>query len=223
MRQFIYFSDVMLIFLLPQFPTFMERLPHKGVATGSDLQMSGSEVAPSGMTRLSEDRVERLELVESYIRQTIEIGSVRKPRDWISGQLSMRWGLLDNEVTRGQLTDLVWFTGNHRDAVLGMGGSRRHFFGTGLAPHDGHLESANLPALAFALSAGDPVLSWYTPTPETNEPNPRRLDDHWALDGVQNLFNSYEAPEQKVEFLARTLVTREDVTLATPLYVALPA
>jgi len=202
LRYLVYLSDTKIDMLLEQIPEPVRRR----VATELklDLKLISLTVTAGESPLGRESRLAKLDLVERYLEQHHEIGSVSEPSGYFRGRLPMAWapiGMPD------PASGIAFFCGYEQRRLVALGGSPAHLLGVGSADRGlGSHPFAIQAALNSAAGGADPM---------------RLGDDLLAV--AQEL---YQTP-QLVEFLARRitmaplrdLAPGADYLLGTPLYV----
>lgn len=172
---------------------------------------------------------ERLALIERELRKRDLVGTIQEPRQYFAGEMSMRWGLFNDQGCR-PLDDapLVFFGGVDKaeEIIVGLGGSSSHVVG-----HEGasstYSRSTSRAIVAWILAGladTEPSILWDDPEGEKQQ----------VLAGLAIAIHYLRPPTQKLKFLAKTLLTgkipgHEHMTglpsarglLGTPLYVSM--
>jgi hypothetical protein len=174
------------------------------------------------------DRDDKIRALEQELEERGLIGDLNEPRDYIRGILPMRWGLFDDNGTRGEGEPALVYFGGFDPAdgplLVGLGGSSVHVIGYQGASST-HSRS-NTPALVRWMMSG---LGDEQPVSLSEDP---RVEEQVVMSAIAVAHQSLRPPTQNLEFLARTLLTgtllgyeqytgspRSRVILGTPLYV----
>ena len=181
-------------------------------------------IASSTLTqKASEETVySKLSAVLRYIHENVAVGSIDSPEDYFSGNGIVRWGLYDNQGS------LVLFVGSTDATIFALGGSSAHVLG--------NKTQADTPPVSTTPFLVD-ILCDELQLDALNEVereniaflvNQGHSRTDLALLAVAHAHMYMTAPSQKVEFLAKRLLHKEQklssdkgVLLGTPLYVAL--
>ena len=149
LRYYVYVSDTKIDQLFAQIPSKL--LKKISIETSIDLKVIRLTVKQNPS---EENRISRLRVVERFIHQKGEVGTVDQPAQWIQGTLNLRWGPLPRSVrdplptgldpvrTSGDdfwtmpaeelgfvHSNVVFFVGRSDRNLIGMCGSMRHVLG----------------------------------------------------------------------------------------------
>lgn len=218
MRYFLYISDSKVDMLLPQVPGATRQ--KVAAKLGFDLKLLSGNIETERSTL--DSRVARLEAVEAHIRASEDLGTPAAPSSWIAG----------SEWSRGtQIGEgAILFVSEDPKWLLALGGSMRHLIGA-VSREDLGIPYSFLDTLIDQLklvAEEDPGYAL-----QLDEKTLSRLMGSGVAQGsrawasiISHVADSTRGrPLQKIEFIARRLVTQSSfgqrVTLATPLYIAL--
>lgn len=204
--------------LLPQVPGATRQ--KVAAKLGFDLKLLAGNIETERSTL--DSRVARVEAVEAHIRASEKLGTPEAPSSWIAGTEWSRTAMVGEGAVLFVSEDSKW--------LLALGGSTRHLIGA--VPKEGvGVPYSFLDTLIDQLklvAEEDPGYAL-----QLDEKSLSRLMGSGLSQGSRAWVSiiSYVAgstkgrPLQKIEFIARRLVTQtsldQRVTLATPLYVAL--
>ncbi|WP_089156212.1 DUF7019 family protein [Micromonospora sp. NBS 11-29] len=225
MRYYVYISRTKVDQLFAQVPA-----QHRhNIAAKLDLDVdprTGDATDPS----TGADLYTRLRIVEEFLDQEGEIGSVDEPRGYFRGPLDLSWGPYGG-ASWNEEPEFVYFGGRTDTTILGLGGSRRHVLGqTGSAHPHSH---SGTPELTRALRRHLADSPWGALSARIGSPST-------ALNCVELATCQMGGPWEPMHFVARRLAVgplprpafwRTDAgyevvdaslaLLGTPLYVAL--
>lgn len=211
MRYYLYVSDAKIDMLFEQIPQrLLKRLT-------KELKVDVKVISFTVKERVQDDtRFGRLNVVESYLWESFDVGSASDPATWFEDSLSLRSGV--KHTTTG---GLVYFGGLIHNTLVALIGSTQHLTGYGGTPKDIEVSYSNLPTLFSYLRRDDAVMG---------KPQDDAADDARALHEVRDFTDALHGVRQPCRFIARRLLTGEienpdgsrlNVLLGTPLYVAL--
>ena len=222
LKYYVYISDMKVDMLYSQILQSMR----PWAATGTEL--SSTDRPYSGTT------YSKVEVVNDYLVKHVGVSSVDDDEigPYFKGILPMRWGpFLD--VYSGETTELAFFGGTSREKTVGLGGSRKHVIGH-IDNEPTNSSSGTHAILSVLLKELAPELGIDPPPPYPPSLYLRRgvSEDERALTAVRVALSAVRVavrnlsgPEQRVEFVAKTLLQGmdrgESVLLGTPIYVAL--
>jgi uncharacterized protein DUF7019 len=179
-------------------------------------------------TKASQEEIDdddRLNALIEALDASDEVGTIDEPRSYFRGTMPMKWGMFNDAGRPDGEAPLVYFGGQSRKTIFGLGGSTRHVLGFEGASSTGS-RSATPSLVAHLLQSLDiDPTGWraFGPDRDTRE----------VCEAVAIATYKLKGPVQNLEFVARTLVTgkarhtifTDDKTrycvLGTPLYVAL--
>ena len=233
---FVYVSDAKLDMLYEQIPRPLRKRLAAEVKV--DFKMVG--VTIKGAEDKGPLRLAKLAVVERFVQDHEDVGTVHQPATYFRGTMDMRWATLNESI--------VLFHGRHDGDIVALGGSLWHLVG-GQRPTD-QLQSLSFsPDLWVGLVehiSADPDGAEEVRRERANSSVGANEQDYWenwkpavhappeaALGELESIYLT--GPLQRVEFLARRLVDEQffardrygvqlppgRVTLGTPLYVAL--
>lgn len=177
------------------------------------------EASLKGERVMDEPRVfDLLAKVEEALQQEGKIGTIGESNDWFANTLEMYWG--PSAATQGeQSVPVVFFGGTHGYQAVLLGGSLRH-----LRAQAGAMgtSTSDLPQILGGLAALE--------SRERDVENPLGVgsEDFHAGDAISYCLGNWGGTRQRVNFLAKRLVTWDDVdfqgqrwsvTIGAPLYV----
>lgn len=204
-RHYLYISDDKLDMLLPQISSSVKKTVAKELRVDAQLFTASYRTETTSIA----DRVSKLKVVERYLRNSDLTGPVGSSRDWISGSMDMAWGGLYHSRMETD-AQIVWFGGRRLSTYVGLAGSARHQI---TAPDNSSVRfraGSSAPSLFAALWEYWPSL--FTPT--TRDQTTMEIERHLredsrptALEVVARMVDDYSGPVQRVDFLARTLLT----------------
>jgi len=154
----------------------------------------------------------KLTIVERYLTETDQIGTVEKTKIFFRGYGDMKWG------TTGEHGDLVFFCGRSADGFVTLGGSTKHVFG-GMSKN-GQEWSPYIKILSWLKDEAHrlPENSIWPHLPVSN-------DVAYLFNLCQMFYEKSDCPPQFVEFVAIKYLEGEyygkNAVLGSPLYVAL--
>lgn len=163
----------------------------------------------------------RLEALRDYLVKHVGVSDMDDDTigPYFGGVLSMRWGPFMNPYTF-ERAKLAFFGGTSKRRKIGLGGSLKHVIGN-IDSEPTQSASATAYILSVLLKELAPELG-IDPSREYpgNYVFGRGNDDKWALRGVSVAIGNLRGLDQKVEFLAKTLLQGIDdggaVLLGTP-------
>jgi hypothetical protein len=155
------------------------------------------ELPPDGnMAPTQEALFAKTKLVVALLEEQGIVGSVDNPKAYFKGQLALRWGpYLDSE-------ELVYFGGETKDTILGLGGSLGHVIGQ-VGRSGAHSHSATprlIEVLSKELGHDYDLPDWV---------RVRFPDDDstsTALAAVELATSQMRGPQERIEFVARKLL-----------------
>lgn len=216
LRYYLYISDAKVNMLLPQVPGALQR--KVSAKFGFDIKVLSGSLETERATL--DNRIARLGAVEEYVVQNEQVGTPSSPASWIHGIVDAKFLDIGNGA--------ILFLAGDRSSILALGGSARHVIGAASEP-------VQIP-MSFAPNFVGQLTSLIDKRPDwllgMDEADLRRsLDsetkqrfERWA--GIISwAYQHAEAHYQRIEFLAKRLVTTEVlpgeiITLSTPLYVS---
>lgn len=216
MRYYAYASDAKIDMLYSQIP---QKLLSRIVA---ELNLDVKVLAVSLSKRATDETLySKLDVVERYLDNEVEVGSVIEPGTWFRGELPMRSGVW------GQGPDgLLFFSGLQDGVLVALVGSAHHQIGQQGDPSAIRVSYSGLPALFSVLARGEP-----TAKPPNSQRFPSMPDDDESV--IREVFDFADAlagVREPSEFLARRLLdgavedesgSVQRVLLGTPVYVVL--
>lgn len=238
MKYYVYVSDSKVDMLFPQVPHGVKE--KVAIEWKIDLKVLGA--SRKSETESEENRIARLDAVVSYIKESADVGSVDEGHEYIAGTLPMRWGYLG--VNAKQEMPLVYFGGQTAQTVLGLGGSSKHVIGNAGTSHAFSYSSTPFLTASLVKELGldlkkvhkryhtvDPTHAYGVLTRHGGAPTTKATGDI-TLDAVFAATVGMQGPEQKLEFLAKRLLSGlpndiayppnvTNILLGSPLYVAL--
>jgi hypothetical protein len=244
-KYYIYLSDAKLDMLYPQIPkSLLKRIASE---LNINLKLLGAELTAGIKGEQSEEtRYSKVRMVSKYIDENLHLGTVDSPGAYFKGTLPMKWGLLpgDNFYTNTSETGVVYFGGFSDQTIVGLGGAAHHMIGNDKGLTQGAFSYSQLPylleALGFESVVRNEYLSeWEADRRKWGEKEVEEWHDSGALAVVQATTEKMRGPEQRLEFLAKTLLQgplrnlissktgkplrykQNYVVLGTPIYVAL--
>ena len=229
LRYYVYVSDTKIDQLFAQIPSKL--LKKISIETSIDLKVIRLTVKQNPS---EENRISRLRVVERFIHQKGEVGTVDQPAQWIQGTLNLRWGPLPRSVrdplptgldpvrTSGDdfwtmpaeelgfvHSNVVFFVGRSDRNLIGMCGSMRHVLGAApTTPNDPR--TWGIGSVGFTTTS---TLEAWLGQPIELESEPESLVDHslpelplpQALAIVTGKWKEAKVPRQKLVFLAKRL------------------
>ena len=203
MKYYVYISDAKVDMLLPQIPSTLK----KKISKEFKIDLKILSASRKSEVEVSENRISRLEAVCQYIRDNTDVGSVNDPGEYIFDTLQMRFR------TGYRLAFFGSFTGK---TYVALGGSLKHMIGESPQSDGRHLSSELSGILAEVLQVDEP----YTASREALLRE--RFDSaENVLRWLKNVIIELPPIEQRLEFLAKTFLWRNQVVIASPLYIAL--
>jgi hypothetical protein len=161
----------------------------------------------------------KLSVVERYLSEEVEVGSVTEPTTWFTGRMPLRSG-----VWKAADDGLLYFGGLQDGVQVALIGSSHHRIGQGREPDSISVSYSGLPALVSIL---------YRDEPDARPRHARGIsmpdDEAHLAHEVFDFASSLTGFPESSEFLARRLFdkattdggTVKRVLIGTPLYVAL--
>ncbi len=213
----------------------LDMLYEQVVSKKSTLSGSVALEVPFVKATLSRDRSdepsdeERLDIVERELRERGLVGTLQEPSEYFAGEITMRWGLFDDQGRRADdASPLVFFGGvDQADAIfVGLGGSSRHVIGYhgATSTHSRSTTHAIVKWMLAGLNGLDRPQQW----------GDLEGERQMVMSGVAIAVHNLRPPTQRMKFLAKTLlrgdilghehftgVPRASGVLGTPLYVSL--
>jgi hypothetical protein len=223
MRYYVYVSDAKIDMLYSQIP---RKLLSRIVAElNLDFKVLGVAVRKR---ETDETLYSKLDVVERYLDDEIEVGSVTEPATWFGGELPLRSGVWEDGGPGGweARPTLAFFSGLQDGVLVALIGSTHHLIGQQADPSAIQVSYSALPAL-FSVLARDAAGS----RSADSRGFPSMPDDDRSV--IREVFKFADAQtgvRQPSQFLARRLLhgpvevengTVQRVLLGTPLYVAL--
>jgi hypothetical protein len=206
-KYYIYVSDTKVDMLFPQ----IQKGLRSKIAAELKVNLKLLELTIGGKNT-PETRYSKLDIINSYIRKSRDLGTVEEPKAYFEGTLPMCWGPYGHGSRQ-----IVYFGGETERAILGLGGSLDHIIGNNRG-------TESPPSTQVAYFVLDALNDW-------DKPSPGRLV---AIEKTQSSLNAIvmatknimrQGPTQELEFVARRLVQGQSegksVLLGSPLYVAL--
>jgi hypothetical protein len=219
LRYYVYISDTKIDALFAQVPP---KLLHQvAVEASVDLKLIGVTIKQNPDP---ENRISRLRVVESYLRQHENVGSVEQPSAWLEGEMELSWGVLsppDLGVAGDVRVPVAFFAGRATGgAVIGLGGSVQHLIGGGPgdAPSSDHFHAPSAPwtlteTLAATALSSVRNAEQQSPIParllaDQEAAGERKFDQQWALDNLYETYGAWKrrAPTQRMQFIAKRLL-----------------
>lgn len=230
---YVYVSDMKLAMLSSQIPDGTRR--HLANELGFDEGIVSAPSPPQPLTPSA--RFALVRLVERYLAQQDQIGTIDEPKAYFQGELSLKWGGYETFTTKwDEPSPLVYFGGSTVDTILGLGGSAHHVIGA-IDQRAAHSHSAT-PYMVAALCKGLEL-----PVPEATKAilkKPKNFfERYFGRDTSGNIAMAVDlattqmlGTEQRLKFLARRLAffprhthqawsENMNILLGSPLYVAL--
>jgi hypothetical protein len=195
LKYYLYVSDAKVDMMFSQIPQHLL----SGIAQEMKVNL-GFLSATAKRVATEHTRYQKLKVVLNYLWRNASVGTVDEPASFIHGVHLVRWGRFgDTEEAEGQL---VYFAGATPFTYFGLGGSMRHVLGAiGTSQPTAHSQTPEL-LTVLCRELGLP------------KPTAMRDCDIDGLSGRQLIAAAIEkaalrtvGPEQKVEFLAKTLIT----------------
>jgi hypothetical protein len=214
-RYYVYASDAKIDMLYSQIPPkLLSRIV-------GELKLDLNLLSVSLRKRETDETLySKLDVVEHYLQDEFEMGSVPHPATWFRGELPMRSG-----VWSAGSDGLLYFSGLQDGVLVALIGSAHHQIGQS-DPSAIHVNYSGLPALFAVLARDQPGASVANSHGFRSMPE----DDRSVIREVFDFSDALTGIRQPSEFLARRLlhgpVNEESglvnhVLLGTPLYVAL--
>ena len=225
-KYFLYRSDAKLRMLYPQIARYDS---HKTAIEWKATVGVGS-ISRKVESQKTVDENDMLDEVIKALEKAGEVGTVSKPKCYIKGTMPMRWGIYgDHDMQERDDGPLVYFGGvdKKRSILLALGGSSKHVMGHAGATNTTSLSYTQflVKALLSGIEYGSAQLAYF---------EDQRTSDAVICEAIAIAQHNIHPPTQTLEFFARTLMTSEihnaerwigisraNVLLATPLYVAL--
>ena len=220
MRYYLYISDTKVEMIFPQVPgATQQRVASK---FGFDVKILSGSISTDRTTY--DSRIARLQAVEEYVRDSDEVGDFSAKTPWISGIVSARFVDIGNNA--------ILFVYKDEASLIALGGSRQHLLGSS-PPERVYISQSFLQSLTNTLTGlveREPKFLTELPEDEMKRHLAEGIHQGFAawISVLRSVWEeSSSTPPQKIEFLAKRLVTTstgisgEECTLATPLYVAL--
>lgn len=159
----------------------------------------------------SETLISKLNLVTKAIEESGDMGDISNPKQYFAGKLDMGWGTpaFMHHLDEPKKEEMVMFGGSpDSEKIVGLVGSRAHMLGeVGNPVHASYARPDFLRKIADGLSE--------SPSEVNSE------DMYGAFYATRHAALFWEGETQYVEFTAKTFLSREDILLGSPLYVAL--
>lgn len=229
MKYYIYISDAKVDMLFPQIPHEAKKKVAKELKI--DFKIFGASRKTE--IEVEENRITRLEAVVAYLSEFGEVGSVDEPGKYINGTMPLTWGPV--KVKDSRHTPFVYFSGETRRTVVGLGGSKKHMIGNNKPPADDLFincserpgmeeymsEAIDKPIPSFPFDAPTRVeaLSWVgTPawvsapdqlSEESFEDETVDLEEISAKSSLNLIYDftqGMRGPRERMEFFAKTLL-----------------
>jgi hypothetical protein len=202
LKFYIYVSKTKVDMLYPQIPAkFLS-------AADAELKVNLGVVS-AGLKSKSPDRptelTGRVASLVSYIRENETVGTVDDPCTWIQGTADLHWGIVEEYAS-----DIALFGGSINSKVLALLGARESIVGaaqTSQAQHDPYY---------YTLKFFNSVVEGQTSLLAQMPPYTASWEEAVTI-GLRALPKT----TQRLDFMAKVLLSEENVLVATPLYVAL--
>lgn len=212
-RYYIYISDAKVNMLFPQIASEPNMSPARGTGDA---------------------RIQRLEAVLRFIEGSGRIGSIDEPSDYVFGSEELYWGHFhESDIAENRSAPaIVAFCGRTPRTTMLMCGATRHLVGNHQPEVPGY-SSSHVPYLlktlltAVELEGGKPEDIIRQPSGNTEAEKLPRRGRELALALVSHAWGHVDGVEQKLEFLAKPLLSgpglhgAQRCLLASPLYVSL--
>jgi hypothetical protein len=209
MKYYVYISESKVDMLYSQIPkNILQNVAGKLTIDLKLIKTEFSENPPR------ETLIYKLRIVEDYIMNNEDVGTVKDIKNYINDTLYMKWGPISQEM--------AYFCYCKENFVLGLGGSLKHVIGNvGGAVTNAH---STVPYISAALKnevLSNEFLSYAEQSFEST-----------VLSAVKIVSLQMKGVEEKLSFLAKRLLyshkkecdheySTETIVLGTPLYVAL--
>ncbi len=171
-------------------------------------------------------RDDKLKAVIQALDDANLVGTVDNPNQYFKATLPMKWGMLRDWGRPADESPLVYFGGRTEKTMFGLGGSSKHIIGTAGASSTDSRSSA--PSIVGQILTGLNMASqgWNTAPRLSDE------DHHSTYEAIEWANKNLKwAPEQNIEFYAKTLLSGDHylardqepvkVLLGSPIYAAL--
>ena len=202
LKFYIYVSKTKVDMLYPQ-------IPAKFLSEADAELKVNLGIVSAGLKSRSPDRPSeltgRIASLVSYIRENETVGTVDDPRTWIQGTADLRWGIVEEYAS-----DIALFGGSINSKVLAMLGARESIIGAAQTSQAQH--GLCYYALKFFNGVAEGNTSLLAQTPP--------FTASWK-EAVTTGLKALPETTHRLDFMAKVLLTEEDVLVATPLYVAL--
>src|SRR3954447_24918191 len=185
-------------------------------------------------TTSEKTRYSKVALVERYLRESHEVGpilSVGKPTKFFAGTVPMQWGPYlhheTNVVVPGE--PMVWFAGESKSVILGLGGSLKHMIGQAPQPVSSVTSpNPDYPVFTSRSNMFEILRILRGLAPGTQPQTRRNVAGDVAITTSEALgaYQHAGVPPTEVECLAFRLLDgrhgQKEVVLGSPLFVASP-
>jgi hypothetical protein len=216
MRYYLYISDAKVDMLLPQVPgATQQKISAK---FGFDIKLFSGSLASERNTL--DNRIARLEAVEAFLRDSVQLGTPEEPKSWIAGTVDAKVVDADDGC--------VLFVAGNEAWMVGLGGSMRHVIG--MTSIEGVRTGFSfMPSIVgtlmkvveepdFFSHLNDEQMEFYVTSG-------RSQGFRTWTNALDMAYEKAKNPAQRIEFVGKRLATGTTyrnclVTLATPLYVA---
>lgn len=154
----------------------------------------------------------QLKVVSEYLQKNKHIGTLDSPGKFFRGTINMSWQELSFYNDPNFDGKMVLFSGvdDGSNKIVGLVGSAAHIVG---------MKNLEPDSLGYAKPS-----FWMKISEELNPPNEKEINDN--LSDVGNMID-YQArrrkdgpPKQRLEFIAKTYMSKDGFILGSPIYVA---
>ncbi len=213
LRYYVYISTTKVDMLFPQIPAAFLK------GAEAELKINLGVVSTSIKGKGPEDAKElaaRVGVVEAYLKDQEDVGTVENPKRWIEGIARLRWGCVQEYAS-----DIAFFGGKIGGRTVALLGSSESVLG---APQMG---SANHAPFYYTLQFFNQMLKnrhfkegnlFDSPQMEGKEGKPPYYS---YPESIQIAYDALAGSEAILQFSALVLHTEKNLIVATPLYVAL--
>lgn len=199
-KYYLYISATKLDNLLPQIPrAFVESFEAEFKVSVGLLSAAVRSTPTDSAAELSA----RVGLLSTYLDEVERIGSVMLPERYVRGTASLRYGVVGEYAS-----ELAFFGGVVDDVKVGLIGSPASMVGEVSRSEANHAPYYYTLTFLNRIAGSDSEV--------VDEPP---YYSHSAA--IDIALDALPATPYRVEFLARTLYSKSDVLVATPIYVAL--
>ena len=222
MKYYIYISDTKVDMLYPQIPKPL--LKKIASSLSIDLKLLGAEVRVGAKKNTSDEtRYAKVRIVSEYIEKHLDVGSVNAPSTYCKGTIQMNWGPIGDHS--------IYFTGATSQTSIGLGGSLKHVIGANIGSPPVGFPSSEVGTLLATIFGATQLIERAEKQGRSNTFSGKYLGP------IVKMRDFMKGPEQRVEFLAKTLlqgpldssdrkeyeiiVPQAYVVLGTPIYVAI--